>query len=198
MTNQEIFNHIERGNSQAVLAYFFSFSKPFYYTCKKQDKSNLLNEHHLQSIFHDACILMYEKIESKQITLLQMTSSVKTMVFGIGKKKAFKEVRDEQSYYSLHSFVENNFNDFFDGDDNESLFKELEMQHLTKALPTLSLKHHALIVEGVIEEKSNSEIAKEQGYASANAVAVEKIRAFKALKAAILEIQKQDEDYFRQ
>ncbi|PIY09654.1 MAG: hypothetical protein COZ18_07700 [Flexibacter sp. CG_4_10_14_3_um_filter_32_15] len=198
MTNQEIFTCIEQGNHKLVLDFLLDYSKSFYYTCKKHDKNNLLSEHHTQTIFHDACILMYEKIEAKQITLLQMTSSVKTMIFGIGKKMAFKEARDEQNYYSLHSFVENNFSDFFDGDDDESFFKELEMQHLTKALPTLSLRHHALIVEGVIEEKSNSEIAKEQGYNSANAVAVEKIRAFKALRKAILEIQKQDEDYFKQ
>jgi DNA-directed RNA polymerase specialized sigma24 family protein len=198
MTNQEIFNHIEQGNSQPVLAFFFSFSKSFYYTCKKQDKINLLSEHHLQTIFHDACILVYDKIESQQITLLQMTSSVKTMTFGIGKNMAFKEVRSEQKYHSLHSFVENSLNDFFDDDEDHNFFKELQMKHLEKALSILSLKYHALIIEGVVEGKSNAEIAKEQGYNSINLVSVEKLRAFKALKLAILEIQKQDEDYFKQ
>lgn len=198
MTNQEIFACIEQRNHKPVLEFFFSFSKSFYFTCKKYDKSNLLNEHHLQTIFHDACILMYEKIEEQQITLLQMTSSVKTMIFGIGRNMAFKEARNEQNYHSLHTFVENSLNHFFDEDEDENFFKELEMKHLEKALLTLSLRHHALIVEGVIEQKSNSEIAKEQGYGSANAVAVEKIRAFKALKKAIFEIQKQDEDYFKQ
>lgn len=198
MTNQEIFNHIEQGNSQSVLGFFFSFSKSFYYICKKQDKKNLLSEHHLQTIFHDACILVYEKIESKKITLLQMTSSVKTMTFGIGKNMAFEEVRSEENYHALHSFVETSLNDFFDKDEDDNFFKELQMKHLEKALPTLSLKHHALIVEGVIEEKSNAEIAKEQGYNSANAVSVEKLRALKALKNAIFEIQKQDKDYFKQ
>jgi len=198
MTNQEIFTCIEQGNHKPVLDFLLDHSKSFYYTCKKHDKNNLLSEHHTQTIFHDACILMYEKIEAKQITLLQMTSSVKTMVFGIGKKMAFKEVRDEQNYYSLHSFVESSLNNFLDEDEDENFFKDLQMKHLAQALTTLSLKHHALIVEGVIEEKSNSEIAKEQGYNSANAVAVEKIRAFKALRKAISEIQKQDEDYFKQ
>lgn len=198
MTNQEIFNHIKKRNSSPVMTHFLSFSKSFYYTCKKQDRSNLLSKHHIETIFHDACILMYEKIEFEKITLLQMTSSVKTMIFGMGKKKIFKEVRNEQNYHSLHSFVENNLNDFFDTDKDDNFFKDLEMKHLEKALQTLSLKHHALIVEGVIEEKSNSEIAREQGYNSANAVSVEKLRACKTLKKAILEIQLQDENYFKQ
>ena len=202
MTNQEIFDHIEKGNSQVVLAYFLSFSTSFYHICKKHNKGKLLSEHHIQAIFNDACILMYDKIEAKQTTLRQMTSSVKTMIFGIGQNKAFKEARNEMKYHSLHSlhsFLEDSLNDISNTEDknDDSFLKELQIQHLYKALLSLSDKHHALIVEGVMEEKSNSEIAKELGYNSANAVSVEKLRVFKILKKAILEIQNHDEDWKR-
>lgn len=142
---------------------------------------------------------MYDKIEAKQITIRQMTSSVKTMIFGIGKNMAFEEGRNEVKYHSLHSFLEDSLNKISDIEDNndDGFLRELQMQHLDKALLSLSDRHHALIVEGVMEGKSNSEIAKEQGYNSANAVSVEKLRVFKILKKAILEIQKHDEDWER-
>lgn len=198
MTNQQIFNHIENRNSKPILEYFSSFSTSFYFFFRKQYTPKFLSEHQIQAIFDDACILMYDKIESKNITLLQMTSSVKTMIFGIGKNMASEEGRNETKYHSLHLFLENSLNDFFEEDDEEdSFFKELQMKHLEKALSMLSLKHHALIVEGVIEEKSNIEIAREQGYNSGNAVAVEKIRALKILKQTIFEIQKYDDNWER-
>ncbi|AFM04057.1 hypothetical protein Fleli_1643 [Bernardetia litoralis DSM 6794] len=199
MTNQEIFHHIENKNHRPVLQYFSSFSDAFYFFFKKQDKLKLLDKHQIQAIFDDACIYMYDKIEAKQITIRQMTSSVKTMIFGIGKNMAFEEGRNEVKYHSLHSFLEDSLNKISDIEDNndDGFLRELQMQHLDKALLSLSDRHHALIVEGVMEGKSNSEIAKEQGYNSANAVSVEKLRVFKILKKAILEIQKHDEDWER-
>lgn len=200
MTNQEIFDHIEKRNSRVVLAYFYSFSDAFYFFCKKQDKLKLLSEHQIKTVFDDACIEMYDKIEAKKITIRQMTSSVKTMIFGIGQNMAFEEKRDEIKYQSLHLFLENSLNEISDLEDDggeDSFLKELQMQHLEEALSTLSDRHYALVVEGVMEGKSNSEIAKEQGYNSANAVSVEKLRVFKTLKKAILEIQKRDEDWER-
>ncbi|WP_375563151.1 RNA polymerase sigma factor [Bernardetia sp. OM2101] len=199
MTNQEIFDHINNRNPQPVLKYFLSFSDSFYFFCKKQDKFKILSKHQIQAIFDDACICMYDKIEAKQITIRQMTSTVKTMIFGIGKNMAFEERRDETKYHSLHSFLEDSLNEISDFEDNndDDFLKELQMQHLDEALSNLSDRHHALIVEGVMEGKSNSEIAKEQGYNSANAVSVEKLRVFKILKKSILEIQRRDEDWGR-
>ncbi len=197
MTNQQIFDHIERRNSRPVLEFFYSFSDSFYFFCKKQPNLKFLSQHQAQTIFNDACIFMYDKIEAKKIMIYQMTSSVKTMIFGIAKKMAFREMRNETKHNSLHSFLENSSNEIASLEDNtnDNFLKELQIKHLWEALLSLSPKHYALIVEGVLEEKSNSEIAKEQGYNSANAVSVEKLRIFKVLKGAILEIQKRDEDW---
>lgn len=199
MTNQEIFDHIKNQNPQPVLKYFVSLSDSFYYFYKKQDKLKLLNEHQIKAVFDDACLFMYEKIETQQITIRQMSSSVKTMIFGIGKNMASEEKRNEIKYHSLHSFLEDSLNEISNMENNndEHFLKELQMQHLDKALSSLSDRHYALMVEGVIEGKTNAEIAKEQDYNSANAVSVEKLRIFKILKKAILEIQKQDENWER-
>lgn len=200
MTNQEIFNHIEKRNSRPVLAYFYSFSDSFYFFCKKQDKLKLLGEHQIRAIFDDACIEMYDKIEAKKITIRQMTSSIPTMIFGIGKNMAFEERREESKYQSLHLFFEKSLSEISNLEDDggkDNFLKELQIQHLDEALANLSDKHYALVVEGVMEEKLNAQIAKEQGYSSANAVSVEKLRVFKILKKNILEIQKRDEDWER-
>lgn len=193
MTNQEVFYHIEKRNHQVVLKFFSSFSESFYFFCKKQDKLKFLNEHQIQAIFDDACVCMYEKIETKQITLHQMSSTIQTMIFGIGKNMAFQEGRNEVKYHSLHVFLEDSLHEISEEEANDNFSQELQMQELDEALLGLSDKHHALIVEGIMEGKSNSEIAKEQGYTSANAVSVEKLRAFKVLKQAIFKIQKRQE-----
>ncbi len=198
MTNQEIFNYIENKNSQPVLKYFLSFSESFYFFCKKQDKLKLLSQHQIKATFDDACVFVYDKIEAKQITIRQMTSSIKTMIFAIGKNMAFEEGRDEIKYNSLHSFLEDSLHEILNLEDdggNENFLKDLQMNHLNKALFSLSEKQYALVVEGVMEGKSNLEIAKEQDYNSANAVSVEKLRIFKVLKKYIVELQKRDEDW---
>lgn len=200
MTNQEIFNYIEKRNSQPVLKHFFSFSDSFYFFCKKQDKLKLLSKHQIQATFDDACIFMYDKIEAKQITIRQMSSSVKTMIFAIGKNMAFEEGRNEIKYNSLHTFLEDSSNEILNLEDdggNDNFLKDLQMKHLNEALFSLSEKQYVLIVEGVMEGKSNSEIAKEQDYNSANAVAVEKLRIFKVLKKSIIQLQKDDENWIR-
>jgi len=200
MTNQEIFNSIEKRNSQPVLKHFFSFSDSFYFFCKKQDKLKLLSKHQIQAVFDDACIFMYDKIEAKQITIRQMSSSIKTMIFAIGKNMAFEEGRSESKYNALHCFLEDSSNEISNIEDdggNEIFLKNLQMKHLHEALLSLSEKQYALIVEGVMEDKSNSEIAKEQSYNSANTVCVEKLRIFKILKKSILQLQKRDENWIR-
>ncbi len=194
MTNLEIFTCIEQGNSRPVLKYFSDFADSFYFFCKKQDKLKLLNRHQIKAVFDDACIYMYDKIEAKKITLRQMTSSVKTLIFAVGKNMAFQQGRNEMKYYSLHVFLEDSSNQIANlGNYNDpDSFQEIRLQQLDKALLSLSDKHHALIVEGVMEGKSNSQIAREQNYSSANAVSVEKLRAYKVLEKTIYQIREDD------
>ena len=189
MTNKEIFYQIKIGNHKFVLEYFYSFADSFYYYCKKQSRAKYLSEHQIKAVFDDACICMYDKIEAERITIRQMTSTVKTMIFGIGRNMIYQQARTEDRYHSLHSFLEEDINKVFNKEDeNANFLRELQIKHLNEVLTNLTDKQYMLVVEGVMEGKSNIEIAKEQGYNSANAVSVEKLRAFKALKKSLLEL----------
>ena len=197
MTNQDIFDHINDGNHRPVLIYFNSFSESFYFFCKKQDKLNLLDKHQTQAIFDDACICMYEKIEAGKITIRQMTSSIKTMIFGIGKNMILEQGRKQSKYNNLHSSLDKNLKELenleYDGGDSQ--LSELQIQQLNKALSKLSPKNYALVAEGFMESKSYSEIAKEQDYPSANAVGVALHRALKELKEIFIQILQEDGEY---
>ncbi len=197
LTNQQIFYYIENQNPQPVLSFFSSFSKRFYFFCKKRDQLKLLSEHQVQAIFDDACICLYDKIEAKQITYKQMTASAETLIFAIGKNMALQQGREQLKYNSLHSSLDTNYQEVLKRteDTDDYWLTELEIKQLDEGLRTLSTKNYALIVEGFMENKSYSQIAQEQNYSSANAVGVSIHRTLKVLKEYVSRIRKRDGNY---
>lgn len=197
MNNEEIFDHINDGNYRPVLKYFHSFSESFYFFCRKQDKLKHLDKHQIQAVFDDACICLYEKIEAKVITYHQMSASVKTLIFAIGKNMVLEQSREQFKYNSLHSSLENDFRDVENirYEDNDYQLTELDISQLNEALSNLPIRDYRLIMEGFMEGKSYSEIAKEQNYPSSNAVAVAIHRTLKLLKKEVIELRKRDGNY---
>ncbi|WP_338759900.1 sigma-70 family RNA polymerase sigma factor [Bernardetia sp. ABR2-2B] len=197
LTNKQIFYYIENQNHQPVLTFFSSFSKRFYFFCKKRDQLKLLSEHQIQAAFDDACILLYEKIETKQLTYKQMSASAETLIFAIAKNMLSEQGREQLKYNSLHSSLDNNYEEVSrrEEDNDDYWLTELEMQQLDEGLSSLSSKSYALIVEGFMESKSYSQIAKEQNYSSANAVGVAIHRTLKVLKECVIGIRKRDGNY---
>ncbi|WP_291723483.1 RNA polymerase sigma factor [Bernardetia sp.] len=198
MTNQDIFDYINDGNYRPVLKYFNSFSESFYFFCKKQDKLKLLSEHQIQAIFDDACICMYEKIEAKKITIRQITSSIKTMIFGIGRNMILEQGRKQSKYNNLHSSLDKNLKEIENieyDDDGDEWLSELQIQQLNEALSKLPPRSYMLVAECFMENKSYSEVAKEQDYATVNAVRVALHRTLKELKKIVIQLQKRDGNY---
>ena len=128
-----------------------------------------------EDVFQESVIVFYSNIKSGKLTVL--TSSVKTYLFAIAKRKMANAVRDYRfDYVDLEVEIEGveMFNDPFVLSD--------EKQKIAQALAKLGEPCNQLLQLFYFEENSTEAIANKMDYKNEEVVSTQKLRCLKKLR----------------
>ncbi|HQB27807.1 MAG TPA: sigma-70 family RNA polymerase sigma factor [Paludibacter sp.] len=131
-------------------------------------------------VYQDSFMVMCSKIYENKLNEANLTSSLKTYLFGVGEMKARNINRKKDN---LPSKDIDNFPDIED-DVDEGLGEENE-KIIQEAVKEMGEPCHTILVKQYWERKSTEEIAMEMHYISRNAAKTMKYKCMQKLKGEL-------------
>ncbi|UII33690.1 sigma-70 family RNA polymerase sigma factor [Fulvivirga ulvae] len=175
-TDQEIVDRIKRGDDKAVMTLYDSYRKEFLHWGYNNYS---LTEQECADVFQDAVIIIYKNI--RQGKLEQLSSSLKTYLFGIGKNLALKRVSQSSRMVVSNEAVESN-----PGFDHEDPFEATERQKVIAGmLDSMGDPCKSILQMFYFDKFTMDAIASRLGYKNEHVAKSQKLRCFNQLKKMI-------------
>ena len=174
MENKEsksLYNQLLDGNESALVEFYENNKSEFINFFKKYN----INEESLLDMYQDSVIVIYQKIVCEHFEL--KSSSLKTYLFGIGKRKLLNVIRNkhEDEYdESLESSFYTDFIDPFEIPDEQRL--------LAEAIKKLGNPCDQLLQMFYYDNYSGESIANRMGYKNESVVRTQKLRCLHKLR----------------
>lgn len=163
-----------RSDDKAALEDVYnSYRKEFLNYCTRYplDKAAILD------IYQDAVIAMHQNFVMSQVALT--SSSVKTYLFGIGKNKLYKELKEQNRILR----IENEVSDTYESIDIESHLPTENQLALAKNITKISESCQAILKLFYYRGLTIEEIVDMTNYKDGNTVRSQKSRCLKHLKS---------------
>ncbi len=180
----ELFKRLSAGEESAVLSLYDDYRTEFMHWCMKNYSTD---EEGAADLFQDTVIAFYYNIRNGQLD--ELSSSLKTYLFAIGKNLALKKLRKESRMVVNDEVLELTGamvdHDFFEDSDKKRVVAEL-MKELGEPCRTILKLFY-------FDKFSMDSIAERLGYKNEHVVKSQKLRCFNNLKKLTLERFKLDE-----
>jgi len=155
------------------------------YTLYREEFINFLRkmikneDDYLQDIYSEAFCKLCDKVYTKTLNHLTLTSSLKTYLFGIGK---FMMMEHRRKLKNGAMVILSEIPDLED-DDSESMMENEKL--VAAVLEQLGEPCHSLLVKKYWEGKSGEEIAVELNYKNADSVKTQRYRCMDKLRVQL-------------
>lgn len=171
-SDQEIINFIQQGNTNCLKELYSRYKKEWLVWAFKHFK---VNEAIAEDIFQESVITFYMNVKSGKLD--ELTSTIKTYLFSIGKRKLLNVLRSKKPEY----FDEDQFDSF--SEDLLDPFEITEEQKmLSQAINQLGMPCSELLKLFYYANYSSESIANHMGYKNETVVRSQKIRCLQKLR----------------
>ncbi|MBL6446307.1 sigma-70 family RNA polymerase sigma factor [Fulvivirga sp. 29W222] len=178
LIDQKVVDRIKAGDDQAIIALYDNYRKEFLHWCYNHYS---LQEDESADVFQDAVIIFYNNVKSGKLE--ELSSSLKTYLFGIGKNLALKRIRQNSKTVASEDLAQ------LDHDHSEQdPFEATERQHIiAEVMNKMGDPCQSILRMFYFDKFTMDAIASRLGYKNEHVVKSQKLRCFNQLKKMISE-----------
>jgi len=172
-SDDQLQERLRSDDKAALEGVYNSYRKEFLYYCARYpiDKTAILD------IYQDAIIAMHQNFVMSQVVLT--SSSIKTYLFGIGKNKLYKKLKEQNRVL----LIENEVSDAYESIDIESQLPTENQVALAKNIAKISESCQIILKLFYYRGLTIEEIVDMTNYKDGNTVRSQKSRCLKQLKS---------------
>ncbi len=181
---QDILERIKKGDENAIIVVYDNYRKEFIQWCSNNYGTD---EDEAADLFQDSVVAFYYNVRNQRLN--ELTSSLKTYLFAIGKNLALKRLNRESRMVVDHDVLELNSSIV-----PEDLFENSEKKKVVSALLNeMGEPCRSILKLFYFDRFAMDAIAARLGYKNEHVVKSQKLRCFNTLKKMVLERFEQDE-----
>jgi len=181
---QEIFGRLKAGDESAVIAIYDNYRREFIQWCSNNYSTD---DDVAADLFQDSVVALYYNIRNQRLN--ELSSSLKTYLFAIGKNLALKKLKREARMIVDDDVLEFNSSVF-----TEDILENSEKKKVvSELLNELGEPCRSILKLFYFDRFAMDAIATRLGYKNEHVVKSQKLRCFNHLKKMVLERFKQDE-----
>lgn len=177
MTDQQIIDGF-RNNDQKIITEFYNTNKDEFLNHFRNIYGKV--EDDLLDLYQDAHLMLWENIQKGK--LINMTSTLKTYLFAVGK---YKMMANDRKFKEMITDVDLQNLNLVDSDAEEMEEKEEKERKLDEIVSKMTYPCSDILRMHYWEKLSGEDIAKQMKYASTDAVKTQKYKCMQKLKRAV-------------
>lgn len=186
INKEKILKEIRQGNEDALVRVYLRHKPEF---MRWASKTFNLSQEECEDIYQDTILVFRKNIVSERLT--ELSSSIKTYLFAIGRNLALKRIQTSARHIS-DNLIEKEQNPHLTESTDEIITRDEQQQLISSMINKLNEPNRSILKMYYYQNLSMKEIAEKLNYKNDKVVKAQKVRCMKALKKMIQELSLMD------
>lgn len=191
MTDSELLTLVRSGDSSGLSFVYEKYRKEFVNWIRKF--SNCSKEEACE-YYQAATLILYENVMTSKVVNLQ--SSLKTYLFGIGKNLTYQHHRNEKRLEQVRAEYMIEYHIL--SDDRQAAQSELDLKLISRCLNLIGEPCYQLLQFFYFQKKSMEEISAAMGYKNPETAKNQKYKCMERLRKLVEDEQKADQPMYQE